>query len=185
MLSQKASIEYVRYLEDCITQLKSQHQQQAATPTEMGMPAPSPFIPEQHQQFQPDHSPDVEMTGSVLPSPSSTRQTSRSHQPSVSPALLAQDSRQRQDSYSSASSDHRHYSFSISATTSPAFGPQPNYYGPQGPPSAAGSTLTSPALLPQRDLDQEATAALLMLNHDRRGTGVANRGMSVRDLLST
>jgi hypothetical protein len=46
--------------------------------------------------------------------------------------------------------------------------------------------LTSPALAPQRDLDQEATAALLMLNTDRRASkqGTAARGMSVRDLLS-
>jgi hypothetical protein len=50
-------------------------------------------------------------------------------------------------------------------------------------------SLTSPALLPQRDrdMDQEATAALLMLNTDRRGThgGIGGRGMSVKDLLST
>jgi hypothetical protein len=50
--------------------------------------------------------------------------------------------------------------------------------------------LTSPALLPQRDrdMDQEATAALLMLNTDRRGThgNIGGRGgMSVKDLLST
>lgn len=51
-----------------------------------------------------------------------------------------------------------------------------------------GSALTSPALLPQRDLDQEATAALLMLNTDRRGThsSISGRGgMSVKDLLSS
>lgn len=62
-------------------------------------------------------------------------------------------------------------------------------------PSNPGSTLTSPALGPlrERDLDQEATAALLMLNSDRRGTvgtgadrgsNGSGRGMSVRDLLS-
>lgn len=137
------------------------------------------------------------------------------HQPSVSPALLAQDARyhqHRQDSQSSMPSmDQRHYSFSYSAASaqaSPAFGPMPSYlYAPVSsaptlPPaamsthsSAAGSTLTSPVLLPQRDMDQEATAALLMLNNDRRGTvsgssggsgnNASGRGMSVRDLLST
>ncbi|CAK7224833.1 hypothetical protein SBRCBS47491_005689 [Sporothrix bragantina] len=119
--------------------------------------------------------------------------------------------------------------FTTSAQTSPAFGPQqqplpalplsaaasPFLYGASGggmglsslgepAASISGSTLTSPALLPQRDMDQEATAALLMLNSDRRGTsgsisggssgngngGTANgnaagRGMSVQDLLST
>lgn len=58
-------------------------------------------------------------------------------------------------------------------------------------PSTSGSTLTSPALGPMRDrdLDQEATAALLMLNTDRRGTtshsSIGGRGMSVKDLLSS
>lgn len=117
----------------------------------------------------------------------------------------------RHDSYVSLSAaaveHHRHYSYS-SATTSPAFGPQVGGYGAAGYApsnhSAAGSTLTSPALGPmrERDLDQEAMAALLMLNNDRRGTvsstnGGSNaaassgasgsgsgRGMSVRDLLS-
>ena len=51
-------------------------------------------------------------------------------------------------------------------------------------PSISGSALTSPALAPQRDMDQEATAALLMLNSDRRGNA-GGRGMSVQDLLST
>lgn len=50
-----------------------------------------------------------------------------------------------------------------------------------------GSALTSPALQPQRDrdLDQEATAALMMLNCDRRGMVDGGRGMSVKDLLSS
>jgi hypothetical protein len=43
--------------------------------------------------------------------------------------------------------------------------------------------LTSPALNPQSELDQEAMAALLMLNNDRRDS--KGRGLSVRDLLST
>lgn len=156
---------------------------------------------------------DVEMTGSdIAPSPTFTTRPSSStasqHQPSTSPALATQDvssssSLRRSDSYASistptpaAAEHHRHYSFH-SATTSPAVGPgwamgagyAPSYH------SAAGSTLTSPALGPlvERDLDQEATAALLMLNSDRRGTvssasgggtNAGGRGMSVRDLLS-
>lgn len=168
------------------------------------------------------HSPDVEMTGSDdAPSPTFTTRpssatTSVSHQPSVSPALRAQDpSAGRHDPYAplptaAAADHHRHYSYS-SATTSPAFGPMAGGYGAAGyapsSHSAAGSALTSPALGPlrERDLDQEAMAALLMLNSDRRGTmsstsggsssaaggvaaggasGGSGRGMSVRDLLS-
>jgi hypothetical protein len=140
-----------------------------------------------YHSYAGDQSPDVDMTGSEAPSPTFTATHSRSQQPSISPALLAQDSKMRHDSHSSQSTDHRHYSYSVSASTSPAFGPQLHHYA-QGPHSAAPSTLTSPALAPQRDLDQEATAALLMLNQtDRRGTNgsSAGRGMSVRELLST
>lgn len=91
--------------------------------------------------------------------------------------------------YSSTStSDKRHYSFSASATTSPAFGPRASEYA--GSSASLHSALSSPALQPQRtgdrDVDHEATAALLMLNADRRGTvgSMSGRGMSVKDLLS-
>lgn len=120
------------------------------------------------------------MTDSEAVSPTFTAQPDH-HQASVSPALQAQDARHRQHSYSSVSTDHRHYSYSASAGTSPAFGPQRHV----GYVSTPGSALTSPALDPQTDLDQEATAALLMLNSDRRGAGGSRQGLSVRDLLST
>lgn len=126
------------------------------------------------------------------------------HQPSPSPALAAQDTysypspaaTRRKDSYASISTPamgplsaagaehHRHYSFH-SATVSPAVGPGWGF----GMTAAAGgahyaasnhSALTSPALGPLRewDLDQEATAALLMLNADRRGTVSSSTGGS-------
>lgn len=138
----------------------------------------------QYQTYEEDD--DVEMIGSEQPSPGYTTPHATSNRPSASPALLPQDSRGRQDSYSSATTDRRHYSFSASSTTSPALGPGQYNYTPSN--ASVGSTLTSPALLPQRDLDQEATAALLMLNTDRRGTqgSIGGRGgMSVKDLLST
>lgn len=126
----------------------------------------------------------MEMEGSDGPSASYNTPMASAHQPSISPALGPQDARSRQASYSSASTDHRHYSYSTSNTTSPALGPSAYDYPRGGVP--VGSALTSPALLPQRDLDQEATAALLMLNSDRRGTNgsISGRGMSVKDLLS-
>jgi hypothetical protein len=126
------------------------------------------------------------MGGSEQPSPGYTTPHATSNRPSASPALLPQDSRGRQGSYSSATTDRRHYSFSASSTTSPALGPGQYSYAQSN--TSIGSALTSPALLPQRDLDQEATAALLMLNTDRRGTqgSISGRGgMSVKDLLST
>lgn len=117
------------------------------------------------------------------------RPHSHSSRPSVSPAMLPQD---RHDSYSSnsTSTEQRHYSFS--AGTSPALGPTSYHNDPTRRQSTSiGSAFTSPALVPLRDsalereLDQEATAALLMLNCDRRGIHGGGRGMSVKDLLSS
>lgn len=99
---------------------------------------------------------------------------------------------------------HHHTSLSHSSAaspfSSPAFEPQEQQsqysYQRQSQqyqiynPVFTHSASTSPALLPMpggmRDSDQEATAALLMLNTDRRDSkpkGTA-RGMSVKDLLS-
>jgi hypothetical protein len=206
----------VRYLEDCVAKLKEQNN---TANNGTSTPATQDYVPtnrdtsEQSRQYNyddEDEGSDVEMANDEAISPTSnvartptahTHTYQSSHQPSVSPALLPQDY-QRHNSYSSTSlsnstshdTDHRHYSYSTSATTSPAFGPQSGY---EYAISNIGSALTSPALLPQRDgsrdLDQEATAALLMLNSDRRGTNGSStapvvergRGMSVRDLLST
>lgn len=213
----QASIEYVRYLEDCVAKLKAQQEQQqqsnsSSRPEASSSHSPLPPIREFHPTFRDDDPVDVEMMtddSDAAPSPVFTAQQQQQHHlqnhqqeqhrrtsVSVSPALHAQDSRHRQHSYSSASTaaDQRHYSFSASTTTtSPAFGPQLfSYNNHAHGGSASGSTLTSPALLPQTDHDHEATAALLMLNCDRRGTvgrnGSANnvnRALSVRDLLSS
>ncbi|KAK8019396.1 helix-loop-helix DNA-binding domain-containing protein [Apiospora arundinis] len=178
----QASIDYVRYLEECVAKLKSQNESHsmAPTPTEFALPPPV-----SRNIYQEDELGDVEMTGSEAPSPTCTQSISRSQRPSESPALVAEDARHRHNSYSSASTDHRHYSYSASTHASPAFGPQQYSYN-RGAISASNSTLTSPVLPPLRDMDQEASAALLMLNTDRRGTSGSGsgRGMSVRDLLS-
>lgn len=122
------------------------------------------------------------MTDSDTASPLFTGRPDGYHWSSVSPVLRAHDSRHRQLSHSSVSTDHRHNS---SAGASPAFGPQRHGLYAPGNASASGSTVKSPALQPQSDLDQEATAALLMLNSDRRGANANGWGLSVRDLLST
>lgn len=183
----QASIDYVRYLEDCVAKLKVQNSRRTPTPTTtqaytpLPPTAPKPYNrTENYGVYDVDEDEDMEMTGSEAPSPNYVMAPSQSHQPSISPALLAQDPQQHQASYSSNSNDSRHYSYSTSSTTSPAFGPRPSEYAISN--SAGNSTLPSPALLPQGDLDHEATAALLMLNTDRRGTH--GRGMSVKDLLS-
>ncbi|KAI5466753.1 hypothetical protein BGZ63DRAFT_7049 [Mariannaea sp. PMI_226] len=192
----QASIEYVRYLEDCVAQLKAQ-QEENDSQLESGRQTPTardrlPSIREFHPTFRPDPlgsgDGDVEMEDSEVDSPTIPYNSERNtRQPSISPALRPQDSlaRDRNLSYSAVPTDDRRYSFSTSATTSPAFGPQVFGSGPfaRSDASAPPSALTSPALDPQNELDQEAMAALLMLNNDRRGS--KGRGLSVRDLLST
>lgn len=66
-----------------------------------------------------------------------------------------------------------------SSPASPAFGAQASLAHTPFPS-------TSPAMPPQgtsRDIDHEATEALLLLNTDRRGS--RGRGMSVKDLLTS
>ncbi|RMJ11272.1 hypothetical protein CDV36_009088 [Fusarium kuroshium] len=190
----QASIEYIRYLEDCVSKLKAQQEEESAR-TESGRQTPTardrlPSIREFHPTFRGDPAgsvdEDVEMEDSDVTSPAMTAMPDQqTRHPSISPALPPQDSRHRHHSYSSVSTDQRRYSYSVSAGTSPAFGPQvfgaPSYS--RGDASAPTSALTSPALDPQSELDQEAMAALLMLNNDRRDS--KGRGLSVRDLLST
>jgi len=181
----QASIDYVRYLEDCVAKLKAENNRTNSTSTldQFALPPAkrgSYSSPRQYPAFDGDE--DVEMSGSSESvSPTHTIPLQTSH-PSLSPALPSQDSHNHQNPYSSISTDQRHCSYS--STTSPALGPGAYDYARSV--ASAGSTLTSPALLPQRDMDQEATAALLMLNTERRGTnGGSGRGMSVKDLLST
>ena len=137
-----------------------------------------------------------------------------SHSTTTSPAMLPQDRNYCSAHPSPAlqpSDPHRYSLASVtspSLTASPAFNAQvsqtssaamfsnPFHTGPPstGPIAAPGSAhgaaafvLTSPALGPQADReDQIATEALMMLNSaDRRSwAGNGARGMSVQDLLS-
>lgn len=85
---------------------------------------------------------------------------------------------------SSSSSSSSYAPSSVSTVPSPAYGPQHTpFQGPRfGYSHSAGP---SPMLLPDsKHPDHEATAALLMLNQDRRNP-CSGRGMSVKDLLSS
>lgn len=166
--SGQATIEYVQYLEDCITQLKAQNQT-------ISQPAQTPgFLPSSYTRHT---SPDDDAEA-ISPPPTLTTSNSRQQHASASPIV---DPQLRKDSISSASSDHRDPSYSVSATTSPVFGPQAQHR------ESFGSALTSPALEPQRNVDHEVTSALLTLSQaDRRAPGYfSGRGMSVRDLLTS
>ncbi|KAF2964353.1 hypothetical protein GQX73_g9231 [Xylaria multiplex] len=187
----QASIEYVRYLEDCITKLKARDGQDstAATPTE--------FRPAQHDEEgdwngkaatdidEDGGAEDIEMTDSETPSPTFTpvlpsSSSTRSNHSSISPVPGAQ----RHHSHSSASTaEYQLYNPSVSAGTSP----HPYSYpgGQAAPGSTPHSALTSPALRPQLEIDHEVSAALLMLGSGRAHHPGPARGMSVRDLLSS
>lgn len=184
----QASIEYLRYLEECITNLKAAAGAQASTPVERSPPSLQQSTPPEHQpdeEEDDDEDTDVEMTGPDLPSLEIDHQEQASaytspHSTATSPAT---DSLVYQRTASHISSQ--------SGLPSPALGPQVSAglgYLRQYTQSAS----TSPTLIPNssKEDDEEATAALLMLNKDRRNTNTSSssssgRGMSVKELLSS
>lgn len=231
----QASIEYMRYLEQCIADLKTAHQTRNESPSS----ASSEFAPPPHRQGIDEddevEDEDEEMKDVVVspthvanPIPMSTYQFATaspaihpsdrgsvySHSTTTSPAMLPQDRNYYSAHPSPALQPSDPHRYSIASVTSPstqaspAFSAQasrtpsaamfsnPFHTGPPStgpipaPGSAHGATpfsLTSPALGPQADReDQIATEALMMLNSaDRRSWhGSGARGMSVKDLLS-
>ncbi|KAE9962444.1 hypothetical protein BLS_000308 [Venturia inaequalis] len=198
----QASIEYMSYLEKCLADLKSAHSHCQPTAHQQGQQAPfraTPYSdgPTADSAVGEESDEDEEME--EVPSPHSMRPRGSiatgtagySHQSSISPAILP-------SSHTSPliTTNHRpsysYYSANSSALPSPAFEPQTQ----AGGPSYSTFSLTSPALRPQdggsgsvkglEQGDHEATAALLMLNTDRRNWSgpSGGRGMSVKDLLS-
>ena len=199
----QASIDYVRYLEKCVKDLKSVNRSTGHT-TDQEASIKQGKKRKSIATFEP-RSRDVDEQEALPRAPSSTDYP-------------------RQE---------RQYSFASSTTTtthpSPAFGPSTSQTSLRSPiildqsrtqitpfmtasgfSSAFASASPSPNILPQAalqgdnmnvDRDTEATAALLMLTHDRRGTGGLESpnigvhqpsepkrratGMSVRELLST
>jgi hypothetical protein len=185
----------MRYLEQCLTDLKAAHSQCRPTstsaytspppPTHTPQPVESGNPTSNAQAEESDEDSDEEMSEATSPHTTHphyrTTSSAHSNRPSISPAILPSaftspailSHHQREYSYNSTYS---------SALPSPAYEPQKKSSGP------SFSQLTSPALRPQdpkgmeKD-DHEATAALLMLNTDRRKWSGPSRGMSVKDLL--
>ncbi|KAJ5620695.1 hypothetical protein N7510_004679 [Penicillium lagena] len=176
----QASIDYVNYLEQCIQDLKAADK--SATP-------PSPTSPEFAGEANAD---SVQHTNFYHHSATSVYSLSASASVSASPELVPPTG--------------QFYD------TSPSFSPRTSVPSAPTLPDAP-SVLPSPALGPTQtsnmDIDHEASAALLMLTRDRRGTAdsisdhfsgstllstpsqsqekmsdhQSSRGMSVRDLL--
>ncbi|KAF1930791.1 uncharacterized protein M421DRAFT_418272 [Didymella exigua CBS 183.55] len=233
----QASIEYMRYLEQCVADLKAANQARYDSPSITASDLAPPPLRRAMEELDEDEEDDEdeEMQDFVSPTtdvptsiPKSTyhfatvspvinpfdRESVYSHSNTTSPAMLPQDCNYYSANPSPAlqpSDPHRYSLASVaspSLTASPAFSAQASqtpsaavFSNPfhNGPPStgslpAPGSahstsnfSLTSPALRPQTDReDQIATEALMMLNSaDRRSwPGKGARGMSVKDLLS-
>ena len=236
----------MRYLEQCVADLKAANQARHDSPSSVGSElAPPPLRrtmeeddendDEEEEEEEEEEDEDEKMEDVVSPThlvnpviPKSTyhfataspaihpsdRGSVHSHSATTSPAMLPQDRNYHSAHPSPAlqpSDPHRYSLASVaspSLTASPAFSAQasqtpsaamfsnPFHTGPPstGPIPAPGSAhgaalfaLTSPALGPQADReDQIATEALMMLNSaDRRSwAGNGARGMSVKDLLS-
>ena len=168
-------------MEDCVAQLKIENTRSnsASASKQFSLPPLPSGQPPDYTELAEDEEDDVDME--TTPNDASSQNKPRLHsQPaSVSPTPMAYNGHRRQSSYSSTSGDSRYYPETTSNNTSPVLGP--GAYG------HARSTASLTNLASSRDSDHEATAALLMLNRDRRGTlkGDGGRGMSVNDLLST
>lgn len=204
----QASIDYLRYLESCISDLKAANSS-LSTPLLQAKPPTArvedPLPDENALDEEDDEDGDIAMGNSagqcsdMTPMLSAEASTSISafaspHSTTVSPALESRRTSQR-SSYTS-----------ISSLPSPACGPQhmssqesrnqpgqarTNPFCTGSYPNLSLSASTSPSIMPgNKEQDDEATSALLMLNKDRRavakfGGPKGGRGMSVKDLLST
>lgn len=185
----QASIEYLRYLEQCVADLKvaaqsgyAHYQSQAPTPRPLSPMSP-PNVGQDIDEDEDDEDEDDDLEMEDLASADTSPAIRPFGSISASPAMMP---------------DRRHHGSSYSSTASslpsPAFPPQAYpYHHPYPdlyPAGYAHSTTVSPRTMPDA-ADHEATAALLMLNTDRRHSGGGKdgkdgaRGMSVQDLLSS
>jgi hypothetical protein len=196
----------MRYLEQCLGDFKSAHSHcRPLDPAAYQQHQQAPFQAAPYSDAAPaaglaiEEGSDEDEEMSEAPSPNSMRprgsiaasSTGHSHQPSISPAILPSSHTSPMMTVKHHSS-YSYHSTTSSALPSPALEPQTQ----AGGPNYSSFSLTSPALGPQEggpgsvkaleQVDHEATAALLMLNTDRRSwSGLkGGRGMSVKDLLS-
>lgn len=192
----QSSIEYLRYLEQCVADLKAANGLKSGFVAQRSPPYfqgtnPARRLP--HVEMDEDDDDEVEEEEEEENGPDDT-DVDMIETPGLPP--LQTNSQQQKQAYWSP----------YSKTTSPAldaiYQQAKSFDSPAiGPPHATNrrylqqstsSSSTSPTLVPDsyEGAREEATAALLMLNKDRRNTnssssGSAGRGMSVKDLLSS
>ena len=193
----QASIDYLRYLEQCVTNLKAANgifpSPVAAGHSQTPTPQPNTSTRDDEDQEENDEEEDQEMedepSAIASPTPEPTPTTSLVFNTSssiASPAMLPTPNlRPHASSHSSTSS---------SLTCLPQLYQQRSVFYHTDEQhlyhhAYHQSAETSSAILPRgmADADHEATAALLMLNADRRGQVRKGSGkaMSVKDLLSS
>lgn len=225
----------MRYLEQCVADLKAAHNSRPDSPSSAVSELPPPPARrarelDDEDEAEADEDGDEEMKdaapvphahdapapvqsiyrfANASPATYPSDRSTYSHSTTTSPAMMPCDHSvcSAKPSPAMRPSDPHHYAMSstrspsilaspaFSAQATPFTNPFPPSTGP-GPLTAPGSShsaasfaLTSPALGPQADReDQEATEALLMLTTDRRWSGGGSisgaRGLSVKDLLS-
>lgn len=181
LITQKASIDYLRYLEQCITDLKAANNS-LSTPL-MQPQAPPPRLKTNMLDDDDNDDDEEDDEDTAMGNTTSGTNISTAYPTAQSPETFH---RSPQSVTRSPAPDFKHqtssYASSHSTLPSPAFGPQMhNQHDSQ--PKFAFSASTSPMFMPDPEKDQEATTALLMLNKDRRNPK-GGRGMSVKDLLS-
>ena len=181
----QASIDYLRYLEKCIVDLKAANNQLSTPLVQPQAPLPrldtSMLDQDEEGEEEEEEDEDIEMenTESKTTSPVFTSALQKEPRSYASPQSITPSPALDAQSHYQTSS----YASSVSTLPSPAFGPQRHHHQvSQSRFSLSAST--SPTIIPNKEQDQEATAALLMLNKDRRNPKGA-RGMSVKDLLSS
>ncbi|OAQ58961.1 HLH transcription factor [Pochonia chlamydosporia 170] len=174
----QASIDYIRYLENCLAKLKWRlgDHQSWDKPGHVSLP----FI----RDFHAEPRGRVELFDSDIASPIIAGQLDRARHPST-PSPEAKDTDDHQLSCSSVLTYQNHHRLSSSVAPLPAFSPQS--HGMYSPSSAPGPRSTSPPRNKPTDLDYEAAAALLMFSTHGQYTNVIprSRGLSVHDLLCT
>ena len=226
----QASIDYLRYLEQCVQDLQAQNKspKTRAPPT-----VKERAIVGDDDDEDEDEDMDVDDNADAGTSTPTTAGLEHSSSRASLPSLSHITTTTTQSPSIFSAGAGRHYSISSASQpsyspyfhsnqASPAFGPQLHHVS-TAPAIGSAFGLGSPALKPmdsasqlrrlaegatelsekqgasghrgttEQELDKEATAALLMLNHDRRNWRPArqesegqkaNGGMSVRDLLS-
>lgn len=184
----QASIDYLRYLENCVTDLRAANN---ALSTPLVQPQAPPLRASNLSLTSLDDNEDDEDDQRGKPGDEDDpMEDATAPGGNATPLVSAQKSGSYATPMSIANSPgiNAQYTFGYSLP-SPAHGPQTQSQQsqPSGSGHASASALTSPTILPSKNQDEEATEVLLSLNKDRRystSDGKARRGLSVKDLLT-